>query len=408
MVDDTFERIYGHRTYDVESRTSAMIGAGDKEDVVKKPVAETLQAAGRIARQGHRDAQELEAMLEFAKEEVQNEDDLEGEKRNERFFETTTGQCHTKPDLTLTSLPEFLKDSKKSELQRGPPPDRVRALRNKGLEVDSVTHYSNCAAVSHHTMSLADPRMQADILLTAPTGLNVFGKNSEFSRPVSEFSKGTLKDAVVQDMHAAAIRLREEEYKSFRKTQAGPEPPQATPMPSLAVLKQVLRSKLAEKWGAFGFVMLRRALTDRSDHELLIPSLAAKQVLREDLNLSGEEMPEMSLDVYLQQLVTMRKDACRVGDILKSLRPILDNADKAKVLSQYGGLQNKATAGVPSLQDWLGGVEMQEVRQTLLMAFDVQEEAANTVPVPEKVFLEFYSDLAPFFESLDVALPVVA
>jgi len=404
LVDDTFERIYGHRTYDVVSRTSDLIGAGDKEDVVKKPVAETLQAAGRIERKGKREVLENAEMLDFAKEEVQKEDDIEGEKRNARFFDTTTGQCHTKPDLTQTSLPEFLKDSQKQELLRGPAPNRMRALRNKGLEVDGVTHYSNAGAVSYHTMSLGDPKAQADIRLSAPTGAALFGKNSEFSKPVNEFWKGTLKDQVVLDMHTAADAVRKEEYAAFRKSKAGPEPPAATPVASLAVLKQAIRIALAEKWGGFAFVILRKALSDRADHELMILRKDALAVLREDAGLSEEEFPSEAMVVYLEQLVTMRKDALRVGDALKSLRPILENAEKSKVLNAYMALP-KSVENLPSLQDWLSSLGMQEVKDMLLMAFDVPEEAAKTVPIPEKVFLEFYSDLAPFLESIEPTLP---
>lgn len=400
QADDTFERIYGHRTYDVEGPTSAAIGAGDKEDVVRKPVAETLQADGRIATVGKRAKQEAVAMLEFATEEVQAEDDLEGEKRNERFFETSTGVVHTKPDLTQTSLPEFLKDSKKSELQRGPPPDRMRALRNKGLEVDGVTHYSYSGAVSHHSMAIADPKMQADTKLTVPTGYHVFGKNSEFSKPVGEFTKGTLKDQVLQGMLTMGDTLRMEDYGTYRKAGGGPQPPQATPVHSLAVLKEIVRQKLAEKWGAFGCVMLRKELSDKADHELLVPTADAKQVIRETLAISEEEVPKAALEVYMSQLATMRKDVCRVGDVLKSLRPILENADKAKVLSAYMALPKE-----PTLADWIGRVGVPEVVQVLLMAFDVSEDTANTVPVLERVFVEFYSDLAPFFEDLSVALP---
>lgn len=407
LVDDTFERIYGHRTYDVVSRTSDLVGAGDKEDVVKKPVAETLQALGRINTKGKRELQEFDTMLEFAKEEVQKEDDLEGEKRNERFFQTSTGESHTKPDMTQTSLPEFLKDSKKQELLRGPAPDRMRALRNKGLELDGVSHYSNSAAVSHHTMSLADPRSQADIRLSAPTGANIFGKNSEFSRPVNEFMKGTLKDDVVLKMHQQSDTLRAQEYAAFRKSNAGAEPPAATPVSSLAVLKQTIRVRLAEKWGGFAFVMLRKQLSEKADHELLILKQEALRVLKEDLGLQEEEAPEVALKVWMDQLVTMRKDALRVGDLLRSLRPHLENANKGLVLEAYMALP-KGAEGFPSLQDWVAALSMQEVKDTLFMAFDVPEEAANTVPIPEKVFLEFYSDLAPFLESIDPVLPKAA
>lgn len=127
-------------------------------------------------------------------------------------------------------------------------------------------------------------------------------------------------------------------------------------------------------------------------------------MLREDAGLSEEEFPSEAMVVYLEQLVTMRKDALRVGDALKSLRPILENAEKSKVLNAYMALP-KSVENLPSLQDWLSSLGMQEVKDMLLMAFDVPEEAAKTVPIPEKVFLEFYSDLAPFLESIEPTLP---
>lgn len=194
--------------------------------------------------------------------------------------------------------------------------------------------------------------------------------------------------------------MRKDDYGSYRKGTGGPQPPQATPVHSLAVLKEIVRQKLSEKWGAFGCVMLRKELSDKADHELLVPTDDAKQVIRETLAISEDEVPKAALDVYLSQLATMRKDSCRVGDVLKSLRPILENADKSKVLAAYVALPKE-----PTLADWIGRVGVAEVTQVLLMAFDVSEDAANTVPVPERVFVEFYSDLAPFFENLSAALP---
>merc|ERR1719262_2198476 len=41
-VDNTFERIYGHRAYDVDERSSDIIGSGDTEHIVRKPIADTL------------------------------------------------------------------------------------------------------------------------------------------------------------------------------------------------------------------------------------------------------------------------------------------------------------------------------------------------------------------------------
>lgn len=387
--DDTFERCYGHRQYHVQVPYSKAIGAGDSEHVVRNPVAETLQAEGRIPAIGPRTLEATQAMREAAEEFVQAEDAIEAEKMNARFFETTTGVFHAKPDETKVERPQHYLNSQRNVLTHGPPGDRSKALQNAGLEAITNDHYANVEAVTGWRMALAEPTMRSDVRASAAAGICTFGKHSEFSKPMGEFYKGTSKDDEIGEL-----------FRSLQGTQplrtlGGTAPISAAfaEVPSLAALKAAIKDRLLGTWGPHGYVTLRQRLHDLSDHEGFVPKAAAVGVLREDLGLSDAEVSPEALSIYLDQQLTMKKTEMRVSALLTSLRPSLPQALRAGVLRKFAALGPKD--GCVRLGDWLAGIADDELRRTLVGAFGGDDEASIAdLSVPEAMFFEVFADLA--------------
>lgn len=148
-----------------------------------------------------------------------------------------------------------------------------------------------------------------------------------------------------------------------------------------------------------GYVSLRQRLFDFCDHEGFVPKGNVVAVLREQLGVTEEEVPSKPLDVWLTQLVTMKKDELTASTFMSSLRPALPQKDKRRVLTAFKLLQGPNSNGIVRLGDWLQRLDNGEVKQTVVLAFGAEDEesVANTT-VTERVFLELFSDLAPFLD----------
>lgn len=387
--DDTFERCYGHRHYEVDIPTSKLIGAGDEEHVVRKPVAETLQAQGRVPRVGPRELAARREMVDAAEEAVAFEDEAEAEKANAREFVATTALHFAKPDETKVERPVHLRQSFRAELMYGPPADRARALGNAGLEHQTSDHYANAEAVTHARMTLADPEFSSGVKASATGGISCFGKHSEFSKPMAEFDKGQSKDETIQNMF--------EDLKSTQplRTLGGAMPHSSAfgDVPSLAVLKEAIKEALRDTWGPMGFVTLRQRLHDASDNEGFVRKEVVVDVLRSDLGLSDGSVSAEALSVYLDQLMTMKKSELRASALLASLRPSLSLQSKGRALKAFASLG--PVHGSVQLGDWLSRVRDDDLRRTLVTAFGGDgETSVADLPVAEPMFLEVCTDIA--------------
>jgi len=392
-VDNTFERIYGQRSYDVDERTSDLIGAGDTEHVIKKPIADTLQAQGRIARIGQRTSDEAKAMKEFAVKQLEEEEALEAEERNARYFETTTGTFHAKPDETQIVKSEHLKASMKQELMHGGPADRMSAFDNKGLAAETHVHYANADPVTHHRMAMDNPLMRGDMRVSAAGGVSAFGKHSDFSKPMTEYTKGQMKDHDMDSLYASLKGTQP------LRTLGGSKPHSQAfkHLDSLADLKEVIKAHLAQVWGPYGYVMLRKTLSDLSDHEGFVAKEQASRVIREDLKIEESEISVTALTVYIKQQLTMKKNDLRVSSFMSSLRPALSLEAKKAVLLAFASL-GPSSEGYVTLGAWLSKAT-EEVKKTVVMAFGFDElEQCEGLPITEDIFLEFFSDMAPLID----------
>eukprot|EP00747_Dinoflagellata_sp_TGD_P161707 gnl/TRDRNA2_/TRDRNA2_178471_c0_seq1.p1 gnl/TRDRNA2_/TRDRNA2_178471_c0~~gnl/TRDRNA2_/TRDRNA2_178471_c0_seq1.p1 ORF type:complete len:497 (+),score=98.27 gnl/TRDRNA2_/TRDRNA2_178471_c0_seq1:94-1491(+) len=388
--DNTFERVYGPKMFAKHVPQSKAIGAGEEDLTGEKPIAETLQAEGRVARVGPRELATRMARAEAAEAEVCAEEGEVERKRNERFFDTTTGSYHTKPDETVAQKAEFERTGCAKELLHGPKPDRTRALNNAGLEIRNHIHYSNIEPVTFHRMALDNKLLRNDMAASAATGVTAFGKNAQFTTPCPQFLKGLQKDHEMQKM----IEGLESNQPCRQIGGAAPRGHFAA-VPSLTALKDAICNRLRETWGEHAYVSLRQRLYDVSDHEGFASKNDVIIVFREQLGLTEEDVDEKALGVYIDGLITTKRTDVRVSALMSSLRPMLTQAAKRRVMQAFTALE--PTNGSVKLGAWLSRLGDDNLKRILITAFGAEEEEAVTdMPLTEPVFLELISDLAPF------------
>jgi len=380
-MDNTFERTQGRKSNHVAVPTSKQYGDGAHE-AVNVPLPSQQKAP-------------LEALLHKARmqqaaDEVEEEDKLVEALNHERFFETTTGAVHTKPDETQAEKAVHVRTSAQSEVFCGPTANRSITLNNEGLNVPSHTHYSNVEGITHARMALADPKSAGDVSASMAGGMTLHGRHSGFTKPMQEFIDGTEKDEEMQKLHNYLKGTQPMRHISM----AVPMGQSFQGIPSLAALKATVHNKIAETWGAFGYVALRQRLYDYGDSNNMIKKEDAAKVFREELAVSVLEVPEEALDVFLSQLCTMKKAELKIGSLMSSLRPILEQKDKRRVLEKFSSL--RPVDGQVKLGTWLGQLDDADLKTVILSAFGASSvEMVADFPMQETVFLELFADLAP-------------
>jgi len=274
----------------------------------------------------------------------------------------------------------------------GPEVERHIALNNEALHHPTHIHYSNAETITHARMSMADPRMKSDLKGSAPSGVSAFGRNSEFSKPVHESIRGLAKDDDLENM-----------YNGLKGTDPARHRGGHAPaghfgeVPSLATLKNAINNKIADTWGAYGYVRLRQCLFNCADHEGFVQKADAVTVFRQELGLPAEEVSDEALETYLEQHVTMKKTELKIGALMSSLRPVLPQREKRRVLEGFKALG--PVSGEVRLGDWLGRLEDEELRTVLVTAFGAQDEQQVAgMALSEPIFTELFADLAPFVD----------
>jgi hypothetical protein len=392
--DNTFERTVGKNYSLKDVPQSKVIGSGEADLTGETPIAPTLQAEGRIARVGERELKCRAARLDVAEQEVLDEEAERERSNNERFFDSTYAGHYQKPEESLSEKAAFLRKSFKKDILHGAQPDRAIALRNAGMDIQTNVHYSNTEGVTHARMSLMDPSARNDMRASACQGFAVFGKNSEFSKPVSECMLGISKDDEMERLF-----MEHEKTVNPMKT-AGGVVPRATPfagVPSLALVKDKLHRKIQETWGQYGYVSLRHQLYDLSDQEGFVSKADTIALFRDTLLLTPEEVTSDELDVYLSHLMTMRKTELKVTALMGSLRPALTQALKLRIMENFKLLG--PVDGMVLLGRWLGQIEDAELKGIVVNAFGAEDESAvASVPLSEATLLELLADLNPLMD----------
>jgi len=190
-------------------------------------------------------------------------------------------------------------------------------------------------------------------------------------------------------------------YKSLKHTKPlrtlGGSQPRGAPfagVPSLAALKEHLHNVLANAFGVQGYVVLRQRLFDRSDADGFVRQADVVDVLRNDLQLSSDDVNDTALNAYIKNLITMKKDELHVNAFMNSLRPALPLKTKRRVIDAFAALG--PIDGSIRLGNWLETLSDTSLKETVVKAFGAEgaEDMINHVPITEPVFLELISDLA--------------
>jgi len=159
-------------------------------------------------------------------------------------------------------------------------------------------------------------------------------------------------------------------------------------------VKGAIHNRIARSWGQQGYVTLRHKLYDNSNHEGFTSKAHVISVLRDDLGLTQDEVPEKMLDHYVQQLFTMKNQELRISSFMSSLRPSLPLKVKCRVLEAFKDL--KPSDGYIVLGKLLRALHDSEIRRILVSAFGGTDEPhVSGMPISEDMFIDLFSDLAP-------------
>eukprot|EP00435_Cladocopium_sp_Y103_P006633 s987_g2.t1 len=352
--DDTFDRVYGPKSSLEWEPASNAIGKVDN-------------STPNIMMDGPLDVALKTAHHEGAEMDVQSEEGILEEVNHARYFETTTGVGHQKPDYTVAKKASHTSKCYEQEIRCGPEPDVMPALENTGLEVPFHAHYSRVDQITNTRMFMADKEFRGNVTASAPTGVGPFHRNAEFTKGCEKFILAVHKDEGLNAMYEGLKDLNP-------MRQLGGEHPVAhfALIPSLAALKGTIHRKVQEVWGPLGYVNLRQRLCEFCDHEGFIRKADVVEVLREHLGLSEEEVGSKPLDVWLSQLTTMKKEELKASTFMSSLRPALPQKDKRRVLTAFKLLQGPS--GTARLGDWLERLEAGDMKQTIIVAFGAEDE----------------------------------
>jgi len=405
--DNTFERIYGPKFKLRDVPMSKTIGGGEDDPTGEEPITLMLQGEGRITKVGAKELAAKLARREIAEQEVQAEDaerdrqglhigEIDRRQRGHTtqpdpiVFETTTATHFRKPDETQIERPTYLRKSFQKELQYGPPAHPSRALANAGLDIQSNVHYSNMECVTHNRMMLADDRTRIDMRVSASTGISAFGKNTEFTKPINEFTRGLQKDLAL-----------DQAYDNLKGTQplrtlggAAPRAGAFGDVPSLTGLKDSIHQKIRDTWSTYGYVTLRRKLWDCSSQEGVVMQDDVIKVFRNDVGLTEEDASTAALSVWIGMMESTTRGAVRIVDLLTSLRPALSNEKKKQAMAMFESL-GPGQDGCVALGSWVEKVEDAELQSVIIDAFGADEPSQIAdMPLTFSTFVELITDIA--------------
>jgi len=264
--------------------------------------------------------------LNFSNQRMDGFDEAAELDRNARDFGTTAmDRDQFLPTGFETS--QYQKDSCYKEIMHGDKAPAEGAWENSGLDVNLEQHYTAEVPVTYYTDAIgnADPHARSTVQVSCPTGSSTFGKNSFFSRPISEYVGGRHKCEEVEAM------ITESKLSNRHPKGTAMVPAAGEESNSLKTLKDLVIECLRRRWGLRGFALFR-------EHVLALADSNQQLNLGDALKTVKEICPECDdrgLHLYLQNLCTMRKDSMQVNHLLKSLKPSTPNAVLHHIILAY-------------------------------------------------------------------------
>jgi hypothetical protein len=337
IADDTFERLYGHRKYEIVHTSSSAIGKPDGKYHLTELHSEPMQASLRMPQVGVRQIENNHKFYDYAVESVKIAEDAKDALNQIRHFETAANSDFTMPNPNDIEKPQFPRTSMRRELLSGPALPDSEVLGRRGLDFDKSTHYSLQEAVTANTEFASNPDTISAVKLSYPE--NGFRKNSIVSCPVESFLGGAEKDSCEPGFASSkALPLR----------QPAVAPTLASMPVTLVQTKEAFIAKFADKFGPLrAMIELRNELEAHSEADGTVLLTNAKAVLEVD------GLPSVAVDVYLKQMATMSKKACQISKVMDSIRPPLP-AERYKAVAAI--FEALSVDGFVQLGSWTASI----------------------------------------------------
>jgi hypothetical protein len=345
VADDTFERLYGHRKYEIVHTSASAIGKPDGKCHLTELQSEPMQASLRMPQVGVREYESNQKFYKHAVESVKIAEDAKDALNEIRYFEAQSA-TYSMPNPNDVEKPQFPRTSMRRELLSGPAlPDSV-VLGRQGLDFDKQTHYSLQEAITANTEFASNPDTISALKLSFPD--NGFRRNSLVSCPVESFMAGAEKDSCEPGFAMS---------KPLPLRQVNVAPTLSSMPVTLVDTKKAIISKLVDKFGPMrAMIELRNELEAHSEADGTISLANGKAVLGADVN-------PVAIEVYLKQMATMSKNYCQISKVMDSIRPPLPAPRYAAVAGLFEAL---AVDGFVQLGSWTAGIANEAVRASVL------------------------------------------
>mmetsp|Transcript_20249 Transcript_20249/g.51134 ORF Transcript_20249/g.51134 Transcript_20249/m.51134 type:complete len:373 (+) Transcript_20249:679-1797(+) len=313
--DDTFQRVYGHRVYDKQERSSAETGKFWREGNVDQHALDNFSSAGP------RETYHAHKAVEFAEQYVNEVEAVESSRCVFAFPTTTTQDDVPRVEATKPTAPGDF---------------RTRT------DVKTQIKYTNDVPITFYSEQLKSDKayVRSSLKASAATGHHCFGKNASFSTPCSlSFATGPHK------VHEDNKLLQLAENNRSRLGDPLPSELKTLPCSSLVELKTDLVEKLKEKEGPFCLAKLRARLAAAADGDHFVSCEKVVEVLS-----------SINADVKLSHLLNALRINADVNyfSLLQSLRPSIRKAGEREAFIEatvskswralFAGVEGIATA----------------------------------------------------------------
>lgn len=332
--DNTFERMYGFRKYEISTISSREVGKPDGQAHVTGLQSDPMQASTRIpqARDGVRETRDRMAFRQHAEEYVQAMEDGIDELRQRRSLTTTSGDAYTMPNQLLVTGPLNPKTNVRKELLSGPPLPEAMVYQKLGCDYDKQSHYTLQEPVTAHTEFASNPESRSAVNIT-PT-VNGFRKDHTISTPTERFTKGAEKDSHEPSRMDPYIQMSQIDVMGVNKNG----------QVSLVDVKRAIADKFAQQHGMRAFIELRMALESVAQADATVTKADAQDVL-------DVPMPPAALKAYIAQMATMSKNHVQITKVMSSLRPQTPSQRMQLIAQLYDQLPKGAGTAV-DLGQW--------------------------------------------------------
>eukprot|EP00397_Hematodinium_sp_SG-2012_P041075 GEMP01045153.1.p1 GENE.GEMP01045153.1~~GEMP01045153.1.p1 ORF type:complete len:411 (-),score=82.30 GEMP01045153.1:485-1717(-) len=305
-VNDTFGRIYGHRS-------------APKPDPL--PGTEAIQ----LPTTGPRYERDRGECIDYAIEQMSQLEEAAALSTQDREFGTTTG-LRDEAFPTPYNPGKFQKNSISSELAHGPPMTKDEMYVNAGMDINTEQSYAQEVPVTLHTQMVGSTNIaeRNTMRVSCQNGMSAFGKNSAFSEPVAYFHGHHQLEKVNRMMEDAMFGQRHPK---------GPGNLALIDTDALLILKADIVNCIRDKHGIQGIASLRSDLTAKAAAS---GGCLAKTYLHALFKELHPTCSDVRLDLYLSQLCTMKKDAIQVTQLFSSMHgKITPNAIQGRMHNAF-------------------------------------------------------------------------